>query len=185
MRMILGRLGVDVISQKEAGLELEVEETGYTYAENAFLKADGACRAANMPAIADDSGLSVDALDGAPGVYSARFGGAKTDKERVALLLKSMEGKTNRNARFVSSIACVFPNGDVIRAQGECMGTISHEPAGSGGFGYDPVFLLPEYGLSMAQITQEEKNAVSHRGKALRAFAEKLEEYLKAREKAD
>ena len=179
LSQILSATGAEVISQRDAGLELEADETGTSFEENALIKARAACDALGEPAIADDSGLVVDALGGEPGVYSARYGGdkCKNDMERTALLLKNMEGKTQRSARFVSCIACVFPNGDIIEARGECEGVISLAPRGAGGFGYDPVFEFPESGKTMSEISAEEKNAVSHRGAALRNFEKKLRSY--------
>lgn len=179
MKAILEGFGAEVISQGEAGLSIKAEETGTTFEENALIKAKAACKALNEPAIADDSGLSVEALDGAPGVYSARYGGeaCRNDADRIRLLLKNLEGKENRNAKFISCIACVFPNGDEITARGECDGTIALEPRGEGGFGYDPVFEIPGTGKTMAELSDEEKNMISHRGKALRIFKEKLREY--------
>ncbi len=153
----------------------EVGETGSTFAENAFLKADSACRETGLPAVADDSGLMVDALGGAPGVYSARYAGEDaTDLDRVHKLLDAIKDvpQEKRTAKFVSAICCVFPDGTRITAQGECAGTIAFAPEGEGGFGYDPVFLVN--GKSFAQLTAEEKDEISHRGRALRAFAEKL-----------
>lgn len=182
LRAILSALGFDVISQAEAGVELEVEETGETFYDNARLKAEAAMRISGMPAIADDSGLMVDALGGAPGVWSKRYGGGLDDAGRNALLIKNMDaddtGREHRDARFVSSIVCVFPDGGVVAAEGMCEGTILHEPRGTGGFGYDPVFLVKAMGRSMAELTPGEKNSVSHRGNALRLFAPKLREYL-------
>ena len=176
MKAILADFGSEVVSQSEAELELEAEETGTTFEENALIKARAACEALSEPAIADDSGLVVEALDGAPGVYSARYGGCTTDEERVSLLLKNLDGEKKRNAKFVSCIACVFPNGDVITARGECEGEITAQPRGVGGFGYDPVFEIPGTGNTMAELSPEEKNAVSHRGKALKIFEMKLRE---------
>ncbi|WP_444657889.1 RdgB/HAM1 family non-canonical purine NTP pyrophosphatase [Caproiciproducens sp. R2] len=153
----------------------EVEETGTTFAENAFLKADSACRETGLPAVADDSGLMVDALGGAPGVYSARYAGEDaTDLDRIHKLLDAVKDvpREKRTAKFVSAICCVFPDGTRITAQGECAGTIAFVPEGEGGFGYDPIFLVN--GKSFAQLTAEEKDEISHRGRALRAFAEKL-----------
>ncbi len=183
MRSILARQGVEVALEKELGLHVEVEETGETFAENALLKAKVVCKASGLPAIADDSGLCVDALNGAPGVYSARYGGEDLDDEgRYRLLLNSMRGATRRTAHFTSAIACVFPNGDVLEAEGICPGTIAYAPQGTGGFGYDPVFFLPELRKTYAQLTEEEKSAVSHRGRALAAFEGKLKAYLEKRE---
>ena len=180
MNDILSHLGVEVCSEAEAGVDVEVEETGATFEENSLLKAKAVMQASGMPAIADDSGLCVDALGGAPGVYSARYGGeGLSDEARYRLLLENMRGQMPRTARFVSVITCCFPNGDVISARGECPGTVAFAPMGEGGFGYDPVFFLPKLKKTFAQLSPEEKNAVSHRGKALEAFKVKLEEYLK------
>ena len=179
LRDILSALGLEVISLAEAGVFDAPEETGTTFAENALIKASAACKATGKPCIADDSGLVVDALGGAPGVYSARYGGeGLTDEERYLLLLENMKDKKQRSARFVSSIACLFPDGKLLCAEGTCEGEILQKPCGNGGFGYDPVFRVSSLGKSMAEITQEEKNAVSHRGAALREFAEKLKDYL-------
>ena len=178
MDEILSSLGIEVISEAQAGVYVEVEETGTTFEENSLLKAKAVMEASGLPAIADDSGLCVDALGGAPGVYSARYGGPELDDTgRYRLLLENMKGQP-RGARFVSVITCCFPNGDVLTARGECPGTIAFAPMGEGGFGYDPVFFLPKLKKTFAQLTPEEKNAISHRGLALRAFREKLEEYL-------
>jgi len=179
MKAILEPIGVEVVSQGEAGIALEAEETGETFEENALIKARVACEALSESAIADDSGLAVEALGGAPGVYSARYGGdaCQNDAERVSLLLKNLEIADNRRAKFISCIACVFPNGDVITARGECEGRITAEPRGAGGFGYDPVFEITGTGKTMAELSPKEKNAVSHRGKALKIFEMKLREY--------
>ena len=180
MSEILSSLGVEVVSPKELGIDLEVEETGTTFAENAMLKAKTICEAANLPAIADDSGLCVEALNGGPGVYSARYGGeGLDDKGRYQLLLNSMRGQTTRAAYFASAIACAFPNGDTITAEGQVDGTIAFAPMGEGGFGYDPVFFYPPMKKTFGQMTAEEKHAISHRGKALEVFVEKLATYLK------
>ena len=180
MGAILARFGVEVVSPKDLGLTVDVEETGTTFAENAMLKAKAICAAAQLPAIADDSGLCVDALNGGPGVYSARYGGeGLDDRGRYMLLLNNMRGQTTRAAHFACAIACAFPNGDTLTAEGRCDGTIAFAPMGEGGFGYDPVFFVPQLKKTFAQLTAEEKNAISHRGKALEAFQVKLKEYLK------
>ena len=177
---ILARFGVEVVSPKDLGITVDVEETGTTFAENAMLKAKAICAAAKLPAIADDSGLCVDALNGGPGVYSARYGGeGLDDKGRYMLLLNSMRGQPTRAAHFACAIACVFPNGDELTAEGRCDGTIAFAPIGEGGFGYDPVFFVPELKKTFGQLTAEEKSAISHRGKALASFSEKLATYLR------
>ena len=182
IRTILTHLGVEVCSEEEAGVTLEVEETGTTFEENSMLKAKAVMEATGLAAMADDSGLCVDCLNGAPGVYTARYGGpGLSDAQRYRLLLENMRGQTPRTAKFVTVITCCFPNGDVIVARGECPGTITYAPIGKGGFGYDPVFFVPHLKKTFAQLTPEEKNAISHRGRALRDFAEKLEAYLKDR----
>ena len=180
MKAILSRLGVEVLSPAEAGVEVDVEETGTTFAENAMLKAKAVCAAACLPAIADDSGLCVDALNGGPGVYSARYGGEGLDDgQRCLLLLRSMRGQGTRAAHFSCAVACAFPNGDTLTAEGRCDGAIAFAPLGDGGFGYDPVFLIPEKGKTFGQLGAEEKSKISHRGRALAAFTEKLGTYLK------
>ncbi len=182
IRTILTHLGVEVCSEEEVGVTLEVEETGTTFEENSMLKAKAVMEATGLAAMADDSGLCVDCLNGAPGVYTARYGGpGLSDAQRYRLLLENMRGQTPRTAKFVTVITCCFPNGDVIVARGECPGTITYAPIGKGGFGYDPVFFVPHLKKTFAQLTPEEKNAISHRGRALRDFAEKLEAYLKDR----
>lgn len=176
MREILSELGIEVISQGEAGVNIEVEETGRTFEENALLKAAAVMEATGLPAIADDSGLMVDALGGAPGIYSARYGGdeCRTDAERIEYLLRNMGDTDERGASFVSTIACVFPDGRRIITRGECTGLILREPRGSGGFGYDPVFHLPEYNMTMAEMSPEQKNKISHRAKALNNLKKEL-----------
>ena len=182
MQNILSAHGVEVVLQSELGLHVEVEETGATFAENAMLKAKAVMVASGLPAIADDSGVCVDALSGAPGVYSARYGGPELDDVgRYRLLLENMRGARDRTAHFTSAIACAFPNGDTIEAEGICPGMIAYAPQGDGGFGYDPVFFLPQLRKTYAQLTPEEKAAVSHRGKALEVFDQKLREYLKGK----
>ena len=168
--------GFEIISQEEAGIDIDVEETGATFEENSRLKAEAIYNATGIAAIADDSGLCVDALGGEPGVYSARYGGEGLDDEgRVQLLLKNMKKVPDekRTARFVCVITMVSNDG-IITARGECEGVINHAPKGENGFGYDPVFYMKEYGKTTAEMSPGEKNAVSHRGKALKIFAEKM-----------
>ncbi len=180
MNEILSGMGVEVCLQSDVGIDIDVEETGTTFEENSLLKARAVMEASGLPAIADDSGLCVDALNGAPGVYSARYGGdGLDDTGRYRLLLANMPRGAARTAKFVSVITCCFPGGEVLTARGECPGTIAFAPMGEGGFGYDPVFFLPKLKKTFAQLAPEEKNAVSHRGRALEAFQAKLEEYLK------
>ena len=178
MQSILRELGVEVVLQSDVGLNLEPEETGETFLENAAIKAKAVMEASGLPAIADDSGLCVDWLNGGPGVYSARYGGLDDDKVRNALLLTNLRGSTNRNAHFHSAIVCAFPNGEMVTAEGECTGTIAFAPMGENGFGYDPLFFVPSLRKTFAQLSAEEKNAISHRGNALRAFAVELKKYL-------
>ena len=179
MSAILSKFGIQVVSPADVGITVDVEETGTTFAENAMLKAKAICEASGLPAIADDSGLCVDALNGGPGVYSARYGGEELDdRGRYMLLLNSMRGQTTRAAHFACAIACAFPGGDTLTAEGRCDGAIAFAPMGEGGFGYDPVFLVPEKGKTFGQLTAEEKSEISHRGKALKAFCEKLATYL-------
>ena len=180
MADILSHLGVEVVSPADVGITVDVEETGTTFAENAMLKAKAICAAAGLPAIADDSGLCVNALNGAPGVYSARYGGEGLDDVgRYRLLLENLRGQTTRAAHFACAIACAFPDGQTLTAEGRCDGAIAFAPLGEGGFGYDPVFLVPEKGKTFGQLTAEEKSEISHRGRALRDFSAKLETYLK------
>ena len=178
MQAVLAELGIEVVMPAELGIDVDVEETGETFAENAALKAKAIMAASGLPAIADDSGLCVNWLNGAPGVYSARYGGLDDDAARYRLLLQNLRGATDRSAYFHTAIVCAFPNGDVLTAEGDCHGAIAFAPMGDGGFGYDPVFLVPSLRKTFAQLTPEEKNAISHRGNALRAFAAELREYL-------
>lgn len=178
---ILNPLGITALSAKELGVNLdEVEETGETFAENAELKASYAFEKCNMPSIADDSGLVVDALNGRPGVFTARYGGDITDREKYLLLLDEMKNieNPNRTARFVSSICCVLPDGTKITAEGTCEGKIAFNDIGGDGFGYDPIFIPENMNeKTFAQLSAEEKDEISHRGKALKILKEKLEAY--------
>ncbi len=176
-RGILEPMGFNVVPQAVAGVDFEVNETGDTFEENAYLKASAVAVHTNFPAVADDSGLCVEALDGAPGVHSARFGGGKdwTDEQKYRFLLEQLAGAENRRAKFVTCICCVLPGGEIITARGECPGRILETPAGEGGFGYDPVFAPDGYDRSFAQLGTEIKNQISHRARALAAFREELE----------
>ncbi len=177
---ITKKFGMNVITKAEAGVgDLEVEETGTTFEENSLIKAEAIMKATGMPAIADDSGLEADALNGAPGVYSARFSGeGATDESNNAKLLKLMENipDDERSARFVSVVTLCFPDGTVVAARGECPGTLRRSPRGDGGFGYDPLFVPVGYDKTYAEISAEEKNIISHRAKALGILRMKLKE---------
>ena len=178
IKEILGDLFDEILSLREAGVSADPEETGETFEENARIKAEAILQLTGCAALADDSGLEVDALGGEPGVYSARYMGEKTSYEiknwnLIHRLAEVPEEK--RTARFVCVIAAVLPDGRVLTTRGTMEGRIAYEPAGAGGFGYDPILMLPEYGKTSAEITMEEKNAISHRGKALRAMKELLE----------
>ena len=178
MQTILGQLGLEVVLESEVGVDVDVEETGVTFMENALLKAKAVCEASGMAAIADDSGLMVDALNGAPGVYSARYGGKDSDAARTTYLLENMADvpEAQRTARFVSAIACALPDGRVVTAEGYCEGTITFETRGDNGFGYDPVFYVPSLGKTFAEADGAEKNAISHLGNALNEFLKAWEE---------
>lgn len=163
----------EILPEREAGFFGEVEETGSTFAENALLKARAVCEGTGSPALADDSGLCVPALGGAPGVFSARYSGGG-DAENRALLLKNMEHISDRRAYFACAVALVFPDGKCFTAEGRAYGEILSEERGTGGFGYDCLFRSDELGVTFAEATEEQKNAVSHRGRALRALKEQL-----------
>lgn len=173
---ILEPLDISVVPQDMVGALFEVNETGDSFAENAFLKASAVVSFSPFPVVADDSGLCVDALNGAPGLYSARFGEPGwTDKQKYEYLLQKLEGAADRTARFVCSICCILPGGRIVRAEGECRGRILEKARGEGGFGYDPVFAPDGYEESFAELGQDVKNKISHRAKALAAFREELE----------
>lgn len=178
MRAILTKFDVEVILQSELGLNIDVEETGTTFEENSELKARAVLEASGLPSIADDSGLEVDALNGAPGVYSHRFGNKNSDEERCYYLLEQLQNVEDekRTARFVSVITCLFPDGKKIVARGTCEGVILPEMRGENGFGYDPLFYVPECKKTFSELSGEEKNAISHRGNALAVFSEKYRE---------
>ena len=179
MSLWLAPLGIELVLESELGLDIEVEETGATFEENSLLKAATVARGTNMPTIADDSGMCVDALNGQPGIYTARYGGdGLSDRERYLLLLEHMEDKQNRTAKFVSVVTCVFPNGDVVSARGELPGSIARAPAGEGGFGYDPIFYVDHMEMTLAQMTMEERQSCSHRAAAIRQLAVHLKDYF-------
>ena len=175
-RRMLEPMGIEVVMAELS----EPEETGKTFGENAYIKAESACRETGLPAVADDSGLCVDYLDGAPGIYSARF--AEPGKRRLTVLEK-LRGvpEEQRGAHFVSAVCCVFPNGDRIDAEGKCFGAIAQESRGENGFGYDSIFV--QDGRTFGEMSDQEKDARSHRGKAFEEFERKLKEYLEGLEK--
>lgn len=174
-RRILAPLGIEAVTAEIS----EPVEDGDSFMANARIKAENACRETGLPAVADDSGICVDVLNGRPGIFSARYGGARLDdRGRLDHLLEEMRGVPDgkRQAHFTSAICCVFPSGDRIEAEDSCFGTLAHEAQGSGGFGYDPIFM--QDGVSFGTLAPEEKDKRSHRGKSLRAFAAKLNDYL-------
>lgn len=177
---ITEKFDIQLVLESELGVDIDVEETGTTFEENSFLKANAVMKATGLPALADDSGIAVDALNGEPGVYSARYGfdDSLDDWGRLQLLLKNTEHVPDgqRQAKFVCVITLVMPDGRVIQARGEVHGELLRSPAGEGGFGYDPIFYYPPYGKSLAEVSAEEKNQVSHRANALKIFYEKLKE---------
>ena len=175
---ILSQLGFEIALESEYGLHVDVDETGTTFEENSLLKAEAVMKTSGMPVLADDSGLMVDALDGAPGVYSARYGHKSSDAERIAYLLENLKDvpAERRTAKFVCVITCLWPDGRRIVARGECPGQILFAPKGTGGFGYDPVFYLPELGMTYAELPSEQKNAMSHRARALQDFCRKYQQ---------
>jgi len=176
MRAILGSFGIKTLTREELGINIDIDETGATFYDNAALKARAICEVSGLPSIADDSGLVVEALGGAPGVHTSSYGGEElSDIERCAWLLKKMENMEQRSAKFVCTIVCLFPNGAITTAEGECHGEIALSPRGADGFGFDPVFFITDRGKTLAELPPDEKNALSHRGAALRALAKQLE----------
>ncbi len=178
IRMILADLNIPIVSMKEAGISAEIEENGDSFEANAVIKAKAVMELSDEVVLADDSGLQIDYLDGAPGIYSARFMGEDTSYDvKNTALLKKLEGVPDekRTARFVCAIACALPDGRVLTSLGTMEGRIGYEIKGENGFGYDPIFFLPEYGCTSAEIPPEKKNELSHRGKALRAMKAELE----------
>ncbi len=177
---ITEKLGIELVLQSELGVDIDVEENGTTFEENSFIKAQAVMKATGLPALADDSGIAVDALGGAPGIYSARYGfdDSLDDWGRLQLLLKNMENVPDgqRQAKFVCVITMVTPEGETIQARGEIHGELLREARGKNGFGYDPIFYYPPMGMSTAEMSPEEKNKVSHRANALKEFYKKLKE---------
>ena len=177
---ITERFGIELVLQSELGVDIDVEETGTTFEENSFQKAEAVMKATGLAALADDSGIAVDALDGAPGVYSARYGFDESldDWGRLELLLKNTEHVPDgqRQAQFVCVITMVTPEGQVIQARGEIHGELTREARGENGFGYDPIFYYPPLGMTTAELSSEAKNQVSHRANALKLFYEKMKE---------
>lgn len=172
-------LGFDVKSQEEAGIDIDVEETGDTFAKNALIKARAVAMLTDDYVMADDSGLCIDALDGRPGVFSARYAGlGATDAQKIEKVLTEMQGEENRKAKFVTNIAFIFPDGRELVTQGEVSGRILEEPVGNNGFGYDPIFFSTELGKTFAQAEPDEKNSISHRGRALTALHDELKTIL-------
>ena len=177
---ITEKFGFDLVLQSELGVDIDVEETGTTFEENSLLKAQAVMEATGLPALADDSGIAVDALNGEPGIYSARYGFDESldDWGRLLLLLKNTENVPDgqRQAQFVCVITMVTPDGQMIQARGEAHGELLREPVGTGGFGYDPIFYYPPLKRGFAELTAEEKNQVSHRAEALKLLNQKLTE---------
>lgn len=177
IRVIMQDLGMEILSMKEAGIETDIVEDGKTFEENALIKAEAIAKFTDAIVLADDSGLEIDYLNKEPGVYSARYLGEDTPyDEKNANLLKRLEGveKEKRTARFVCAIVAVLPDKTVLQTRGTIEGYIGEKPMGENGFGYDPIFYVEEYHCSTAELTMEQKNALSHRGKALRAMKEEL-----------
>ena len=181
IREILGDLDIELLSLKDAGIDADIVEDGKTFEENAQIKAKTICDLTGEIVLADDSGLEIDYLNKEPGIYSARYMGEDTSYEiKNWNLIHRLDGvpEEKRTARFVCVIAAVLPDGRTLTAEGTMEGVIAHDPAGAGGFGYDPILMLPEYGKTSAEITMDEKNAISHRGKALRAMKKCLAEEI-------
>ena len=181
IRQILEGMDVEILSMKQAGIAMDIIEDGTTFMENAIIKAKAVATKTNNIVVADDSGLEIDYLNKEPGIYSARYLGEDTSYDiKNAELLKRMEGveEEKRTARFVCAIAAVLPDGEILTTQGIVEGRIAHKIEGANGFGYDPIFYLPEYGCTSAQITEEEKNEISHRGRALRKMRAELEKRI-------
>lgn len=181
IKEILADMGMEIVSMKEMGIDIPIEENGHTFEENAIIKAKAVARVCTDIVLADDSGLEIDYLNKEPGIYSARYMGEDTPYSvKNAELIRRLEGVPDeqRSARFVCAIAAVMPDGEVLTATGEIEGRIGYEEQGENGFGYDPIFYVPEYGKTTAQLSDSEKNSISHRGRALRRMREELEKKL-------
>ncbi len=177
--LILSMMGHEAVSLKDMGISCDVEETGTTFKENSYIKAKAIYDIVKLPTIADDSGLCVDALGGAPGVYSARYGGEGLDDHgRCLKLLEAMENEENRNAHFKSAICCILNDDTVIEVEGQCKGVLLREIAGDNGFGYDPMFYVEKFQKTFGEISKEEKNEISHRRKAMDKLKEELKKVL-------
>ena len=175
IRMILSDLDVEILSMKEAGISVDIEENGTTFEENALIKAKAVAAYTDAIVLADDSGLTVDVLDGAPGVYSARYAGHHGDDQaNNEKLIRELQGKSDRTGHYVCALALVYPDGREVTAEGYCDGLVQDEPKGDNGFGYDPYFYVPEFEKTMAELSIEEKETISHRGRALRKLINKL-----------
>ena len=176
---ITERFGFDLVLQSELGVDIDVEETGSTFEENSYLKAEAVMKATGLPALADDSGIAVDALNGEPGIYSARYGGENSDyAEKIRLLLSELGGvpESERGAHYACAVCCILDDDTVIAVEGRCEGSIAFAPSGNGGFGYDPVFLKD--GVSFGELSGEQKDSLSHRGNALRMLRDELYQHM-------
>ena len=177
---ITEKFGIELVLQSELGIDIDVEENGTTFEENSYIKAEAVMKASGLPALADDSGIAVDALNGEPGIYSARYGFDESldDHGRMMLLLKNTEHIPDgqRQAQFVCVITMVTPDGQIIQARGEVHGELTRDPRGENGFGYDPIFFYPPAGCTTAELPSEQKNEISHRANALKLFYEKMKE---------
>ena len=179
MSSILEIEGIRTITRNDLGIDVEIQESGLTFMENAIIKAQTICEISGLASIGDDSGLSVDALDGEPGVYSSRYGGDSLDDTgRCLHLLNKLDSIDQRGAKFVCAVACAFPDGTLISAVGECVGEIVRTMTGHSGFGYDPIFLPNGMNRTIGQMSQEEKNTISHRSKALKALVLELKNQI-------
>jgi XTP/dITP diphosphohydrolase len=182
IKEILDGTGIEIISQREAGCDFEAIENGDTFEENARIKAKAAMERTGLACVADDSGIEINAMHGGPGIFSSRYVGDRTYEEICHTVIEEIEGTDDRGADYYCAVVCIFPNGDEISVSGRTDGTIAFEPKGTGGFGYDPIFVPDGYTETMAEISEEEKNKISHRGRAFREFAKKLSDYMERKD---